>query len=593
MRDSVGVPSGRPSVSHPKRRNAVWKLYDAPPYRDWAFWATLAWGVLAAISIGTSDKPREIPVWLDALLATLFFMAFFGVLPAWVRLRIRRRRDSKSTASSARAETGPSHGDDARVASTWAAAPEAVSPRPAQAAMGAVPGWPSAPVNLKKHRPQTVSGARADRHVPATATGFVDFTSAVPAWIRLVLGKRRSSESASSSAHAEPSSSRLEEQPRTASTPAAASTAAATHTAQAEPGAIPRRSTASVNLQKNKPTRGIGVQADLPPISTTHVDTGRARQPAARAAGSTHRSLRAAALPHVAHTGPTPVPPWAVPSGKLPHPAARAMRRLRQAHTPEAQYDDLLDAAETLAIVVSSTVAALLQHWKPQPADLALRTTALSALKSRYFSPAGVMFGSWTSWLRNQVSSLASGHEDVLPGLSAALDNRSGSVGLIESLDALREERNRAAHGERPKSRPEAALRVEENLPHLEAALAKAAFMGNLPWILIESCTLRRRAEVFEVTARGVMGDHPDYETLSYEWGRPVVNDSVYVMSPQGPAEMSPLVANMFCQRCREVELAYLQRVNKSAGTAELKSFNRGHVLTSHEFAEEFMELSK
>lgn len=121
----------------------------------------------------------------------------------------------------------------------------------------------------------------------------------------------------------------------------------------------------------------------------------------------------------------------------------------------------------------------------------------------------------------------------------------------------------------------------------------KAAFMGNLPWILIESCTLRRRAEVFEVTARGVMGDHPDYETLSYEWGRPVVNDSVYVMSPQGPAEMSPLVANMFCQRCREVELAYLQRVNKSEGTAELKSFNRGHVLTSHEFAEEFMELSK
>ncbi|MDI2132558.1 hypothetical protein [Yinghuangia seranimata] len=251
-----------------------------------------------------------------------------------------------------------------------------------------------------------------------------------------------------------------------------------------------------------------------------------------------------------------------------------------------------MDAAETLAIVVSCTVAALVQNWKPQPADLPLRATALSVLKGKYCTTAGVMFGSWTSWLRRQVTSLAYGREEILPGLSAALEDGPGNIGLIESLDALREERNCAAHGGRPKSRPEAALRVQEQLPYLDAALAKTAFMGNLPWILIESCTLRRRAEVFDVTARGVMGDHPDYEILSYEWGAPVVNDCVYVMSPQGPAEMSPLIANLFCPRCRELELAYLQRINKADGMALLKSFNRGHVLTSRELAEEFMELS-
>ncbi|GAA0933364.1 hypothetical protein [Streptomyces rhizosphaericus] len=45
----------------------------------------------------------------------------------------------------------------------------------------------------------------------------------------------------------------------------------------------------------------------------------------------------------------------------LPHPVARAVRALQQAYTSKEKYEALLDAAETLAITVSVTAAALLQ----------------------------------------------------------------------------------------------------------------------------------------------------------------------------------------------------------------------------------------
>ncbi|MFE6864501.1 restriction endonuclease [Nocardia sp. NPDC057668] len=87
-----GVPPEVPPPI-PRRRNRVLRLFDGPIYADWLFWWTLAQAMLAYFAISTSDSPnREIPPWLDGLLAAMFFSTAFGIVPAWVRLIIRRHR---------------------------------------------------------------------------------------------------------------------------------------------------------------------------------------------------------------------------------------------------------------------------------------------------------------------------------------------------------------------------------------------------------------------------------------------------------------------------------------------------------------------
>lgn len=78
-----------------RRRNQVLLLFDAPLYFDWLFWVTVWWAVVSYFAIFTSDSPRGIPAWLDALLAAAFFATIFGILPTWVRLIIRRWRQRR------------------------------------------------------------------------------------------------------------------------------------------------------------------------------------------------------------------------------------------------------------------------------------------------------------------------------------------------------------------------------------------------------------------------------------------------------------------------------------------------------------------
>lgn len=75
-----------------RRRNSVLLLYDRPLRRDWAFWTTIGFAGLAAVSIGTSSSPSSVPRWLNTLLAVIFFAFLFGIVPALVRLLVRRRR---------------------------------------------------------------------------------------------------------------------------------------------------------------------------------------------------------------------------------------------------------------------------------------------------------------------------------------------------------------------------------------------------------------------------------------------------------------------------------------------------------------------
>lgn len=282
----------------------------------------------------------------------------------------------------------------------------------------------------------------------------------------------------------------------------------------------------------------------------------------------------------------------------LPHPLARAVHALQRAHSPTDQYQALLETAEILAITLSATAAAPLQRQclgKIQNSGVelpeALELRALSALRNTLLSNTGATFGTWTNWLTAHIQPLATAQPELVPGLSDAFQSQADNNGILQDLKVLRDERNRASHGDKPRSMEEARLRVTEYSPHLERALQKAQFLSDFPWLLIDFCAYRPRTETFDVVAQRVMGDHPDSEYQNFTWEDPVANDTFYALSPEGPCALSPFVASRLCPQCLRMELCYACRTDKESDSVILKSFDRGHEISAPELGEDIRAL--
>ncbi|QEU95072.1 hypothetical protein [Streptomyces kanamyceticus] len=262
----------------------------------------------------------------------------------------------------------------------------------------------------------------------------------------------------------------------------------------------------------------------------------------------------------------------------LPHPVARAIRALQQADTPRDQYEAMLDAAESLALTVCVTAAALLHR---PGADSG--AGVLSVLRSACLG-AGTTFGTWTVGL-DRVLAVDVGHPRLPSGL------RSGVADMVDDLKALKAERNRTAHGDKPLSRPESALRVAECRGFLEHALAAAQFLEELPWLCVASCDYRQRTRNFLIVARNATGDHPVFERQTYEWDQPVARDAFYLLAREERVPLSPFVTYTFCPQCRDTETCYTSRVPKGGSDATVKSFSRGHEIPVPDLGDEIRAL--
>ncbi|CAL9655462.1 hypothetical protein [Streptomyces sp. enrichment culture] len=278
----------------------------------------------------------------------------------------------------------------------------------------------------------------------------------------------------------------------------------------------------------------------------------------------------------------------------MPHPVARAVRTLQQAHSGKEQYEALLDAAETLSICVSVTAAALLRTRGEQGGDGAVAgdETALRQVSTLRGSllRSSATFGTWTNWLE-AVGRLAASRPAAMPAALASLYDDTPGPALVGHLNALRAERNRAAHGDRPQSRGESALRVREIRPHFEQALVLAGFLTESPWVLTVSSSYRPATRTFDVVARDVVGDHPDFEQRKFTWAEPVATEVFYLLSAGTPVLLSPFVASLFCPQCRQMEVCYAAWAGRDTGPAHLKSFARGHTVLSPELGDEIRAL--
>ncbi|MEU4289145.1 hypothetical protein AB0E63_13080 [Kribbella sp. NPDC026596] len=454
-----------PPMPRSKRRNSVLRLYDGPLYRDWAFWLTTGNVLLGVISIATSDTPSTTPVWFDSILGAVMCGGLFGVVPAWLRLWIRRWRWRRS-----------------------------------------------------QHRAQTIASAHSGSFQQPSTHPFPMQWAGPANW--------------------------RERTAMPASTP-----------------------------PPYQPARHAPVP---PPANRNQPPTERIVEP----------------RPPVSVTPPHPASnELAIARKSLQHPIARSVRVLQQAHTARDQYDAVLDTAEALAITISLTAAAVLKDQVSKPdgvlSDPANR--ALAALRTAY-TGAGTTFGTWTTWLGN-LRPLVDDSPTLIPGLSSALHTHPGNPSVIDDLNALRAERNHAAHGGRPHTMQEYAVRVAHMMPRIENALRRSRFLEDSPWLLTVSSSFQPRPRVFDVRTQRVMGDHPHFETQNFLWREPVADDMFYVLGSGGPVMMSPFVASRFCTHCHQVEVCYAYRTNRHDGPATFKSFDSGHDIGVEELGDDLRAL--
>jgi hypothetical protein len=146
-----------PPSLRPMRRNAVLLLYDAPLYRDWAFWLTASLAVLTGWAIGTSPPSPGIPLWLVTSLAVLFFTTVGGIIPAAFRLQLRKWRWRWRQAHTGVRSKEPPRGDQPKHGPSHVEAPSpARIDRPSVRATG-----PRQEAALPPHQPTVESGVGA------------------------------------------------------------------------------------------------------------------------------------------------------------------------------------------------------------------------------------------------------------------------------------------------------------------------------------------------------------------------------------------------------------------------------------------------
>ena len=85
------------------------------------------------------------------------------------------------------------------------------------------------------------------------------------------------------------------------------------------------------------------------------------------------------------------------------------------------------------------------------------------------------------------------------------------------------------------------------------------------------------------------MGDHPDFETFSFDTAHPVEDNRLYLITRHdAPLPLSPFCLLSDCPACLAPELYYPDRLISS--TALLKSLDRGHELDSDSVFKELRE---
>jgi hypothetical protein len=259
-----------------------------------------------------------------------------------------------------------------------------------------------------------------------------------------------------------------------------------------------------------------------------------------------------------------------------PHPIARALRQANIVDDALLRYDAAIRAAETLIITLGAVSAA----WAADAgAPIPNARQWANALQE-----SGPSTGHWVAVTR-AVGEAARRADQPALGLAEATASRRGNRGLIHDLDRLVTARNAHRHGRGPRTAGAASDQLAGLEDVLASALAGSALLSEVRWVMPDRVNWDRRLNDHQVQALSLMGDHPDFERITFRLSQPIQPRLVYMVSGADVIPLDPFMSLHDCALCQHAELYYPETLTR--GTAHLLSPNTPHTIASTRVAED------
>lgn len=264
--------------------------------------------------------------------------------------------------------------------------------------------------------------------------------------------------------------------------------------------------------------------------------------------------------------------PYKLFQESYPYAIARAVRKFRHSLSLAEKHEAAIQCAESLILSLGIMALAVATDQGRQDLPPIVQW-------SQSVEQGGVSLGLWLG-VAKAVAEDARQHSEPAVGLVEATARKKGGKGLVADLDQLVTLRNKIRHGAGPRTRAE----LEKSPGRIEtpmlSSLSGCAFLAHTRWVHTERLQWLPTSGKFRVSGLALMGDHPDFEMLTFDTTRPLADDRLYLITQHDmPLPLSPFCLLSDCPTCLAPELYYPDRMTRS--TALLKSLDRGHELDS------------
>lgn len=264
--------------------------------------------------------------------------------------------------------------------------------------------------------------------------------------------------------------------------------------------------------------------------------------------------------------------PYKLFQESYPYAIARAVRKFRHSLPLAEKHEAAIQCAESLTLSLGIMALALGSDRGRQ--DLPAIAKWIESVKR-----GGVSLGHWVAVIK-AVAEDARQHGESAAGLVEATARKKGGKGLLADLDQLVALRNKIRHGAAPRTRAELVRSLDRIEPLVLSSLSGCAFLARTQWVHTVRLQWLPTSGGFCVSGLALMGDHPDFATVTFDTPKPLEDDRLYLTMPHNsPVPLDPFCLLSDCPTCLAPELYYPDRMTSS--TALLKSLDRGHELES------------
>jgi hypothetical protein len=259
-----------------------------------------------------------------------------------------------------------------------------------------------------------------------------------------------------------------------------------------------------------------------------------------------------------------------------PFPLAYPYRTLATPTVVQELYKEQLRIAENILAFLASLSLALVEV--DDQANLA------DSLKESW--QGGISPGHWRD-VSQKISGLFKSENRRLPVSLRLLWSAKRRTKFATFIEELIKAKNDFKHDRGPKIDEDYAEASMTVMQVLGDVMEELSFLSEYPIRYVTDLNGVRGSRRVKVQTLRFMGDHPALPQEIVEYHEMVTKHDLYVQIEEGQwKSLFPFLTVHNCPRCKYRETYFIDRWNRSTGTAVLKSFERGHTLEDTEIAE-------